>query len=68
MHGDHRLRTLTLVNATTSGALAPLNTLWALYLLRTGKPSAALRYAEAAVDHTARSRTIVRPRAWGRST
>ncbi|MFF7098131.1 MFS transporter [Streptomyces rubradiris] len=35
VHGDHRLRTLTLVNATTSGALALLNTLWALYLLRT---------------------------------
>ncbi|MFC8125944.1 MFS transporter [Streptomyces sp. NPDC057302] len=32
---DHRLRTLTLVNATTSGALALLNTLWALYLLRS---------------------------------
>lgn len=34
MHGDHRLRTLTLVNSTTSFALALLNTLWALYLLR----------------------------------
>ncbi|MEU9190137.1 MFS transporter [Streptomyces sp. NPDC048484] len=33
--GDHRLRTLTLVNATTSAALALLNTLWALYLLRS---------------------------------
>ncbi|WND40743.1 MFS transporter (plasmid) [Streptomyces sp. BB1-1-1] len=32
---DERLRTLTLVNATTSLALALLNTLWALYLLRT---------------------------------
>ncbi|MER6031855.1 MFS transporter [Streptomyces sp. NPDC001851] len=32
---DHRLRTLTLVNATTSAALALLNTLWALYLLRS---------------------------------
>ncbi|WP_331718039.1 MFS transporter (plasmid) [[Kitasatospora] papulosa] len=31
---DHRLRTLTFVNATTSFALALLNTLWALYLLR----------------------------------
>ncbi len=35
MNGDHRLRTLTLVNATTSFALALLNTLWALYLLRS---------------------------------
>ncbi|MFJ1974072.1 MFS transporter [Streptomyces sp. NPDC087903] len=35
VHGDHRLRTLTLVNATTSSALALLNTLWALYLLRS---------------------------------
>ncbi|MEU1776685.1 MFS transporter [Streptomyces sp. NPDC019922] len=35
VHGDERLRTLTLVNATTSFALALLNTLWALYLLRT---------------------------------
>nr|WP_024126441.1 MFS transporter [Streptomyces sp. FR1]AHE39060.1 Transmembrane efflux protein [Streptomyces sp. FR1] len=35
VHGDHRLRTLTLVNATTSAALALLNTLWALYLLRS---------------------------------
>ncbi|MGZ9928318.1 MFS transporter [Streptomyces sp. NC-S4] len=34
VHHDHRLRTLTLVNATTSFALAMLNTLWALYLLR----------------------------------
>lgn len=33
VNGDHRLRTLTLVNATTSFALALLNTLWALYLL-----------------------------------
>lgn len=32
---DHRLRTLTLVNATTSFALALLNTLWALYLLKS---------------------------------
>ncbi|MGZ0198738.1 MFS transporter [Streptomyces sp. RM1] len=32
---DHRLRTLTLVNATTSAALALLNTLWALYLLKS---------------------------------
>ncbi|GAA2531143.1 MULTISPECIES: MFS transporter [Streptomyces] len=30
---DHRLRVLTWVNATTSLALAALNTLWALYLL-----------------------------------
>jgi MFS family permease len=35
VNGDHRLRTLTLVNATTSAALALLNTLWALYLLRS---------------------------------
>nr|WP_203633493.1 MFS transporter [Streptomyces halstedii] len=35
VRGDERLRTLTLVNATTSFALALLNTLWALYLLRT---------------------------------
>ncbi|MFF8903245.1 MFS transporter [Streptomyces lydicus] len=34
MYGDDRLRTLTLVNATTSFALGLLNTLWALYLLR----------------------------------
>ncbi|MFE5517303.1 MFS transporter [Streptomyces virginiae] len=34
VHRDHRLRTLTLVNATTAFALAMLNTLWALYLLR----------------------------------
>ncbi|MER6032002.1 hypothetical protein [Streptomyces sp. NPDC001851] len=32
---DHRLRTLTLVNATTPAAPALLNTLWALYLLRS---------------------------------
>ncbi|MCY0930251.1 MFS transporter [Streptomyces sp. H27-H1] len=31
--GDHRLAVLTAVNATTSFALALLNTLWALYLL-----------------------------------
>ncbi|CAM5671601.1 MFS transporter [Streptomyces atroolivaceus] len=35
VNGDYRLRTLTLVNATTSFALALLNTLWALYLLRS---------------------------------
>lgn len=35
VHHDHRLRTLTLVNATTSAALALLNTLWTLYLLRS---------------------------------
>ncbi|MEV8035007.1 MFS transporter [Streptomyces sp. NPDC086182] len=35
VHHDHRLRTLTMVNATTSAALALLNTLWALYLLRS---------------------------------
>ncbi|MET9895924.1 MFS transporter [Streptomyces sp. NPDC006465] len=35
VHRDHRLRTLTLVNATTSAAPALLNTLWALYLLRS---------------------------------
>ncbi|WP_435057723.1 MFS transporter [Streptomyces sp. bgisy060] len=34
VHGDERLKTLTLVNATTSFALGLLNTLWALYLLR----------------------------------
>ncbi|GAA3368465.1 hypothetical protein GCM10020367_06920 [Streptomyces sannanensis] len=32
---DVTLRTLTLVNATTSFALALMNTLWALFLLRT---------------------------------
>ncbi|MDW6057915.1 hypothetical protein SAZ11_07405 [Streptomyces sp. FXJ1.4098] len=31
-----------------------------------GKPAAALRYAEAAIDHTARSNPLVRARAWGR--
>ncbi|WP_331452072.1 MFS transporter [Streptomyces sp. SS162] len=35
VHGDERLRTLTLVNATTSFALGVLNTLWALHLLRS---------------------------------
>ncbi|MBK3642354.1 MULTISPECIES: MFS transporter [Streptomyces] len=35
VRSDDRLRTLTLVNASTSFALALLNTLWALYLLRT---------------------------------
>lgn len=35
VHGDERLRTLTLVNASTSFALGLLNTLWPLYLLRT---------------------------------
>ncbi|WP_030841472.1 MFS transporter [Streptomyces sp. NRRL S-475] len=35
VNGDHRLRTLTLVNASTSFALALLNTLWGLYLLRS---------------------------------
>lgn len=40
VHGDHRLRVLTWVNATTSFALALLNTLWALYLLRTLSMSA----------------------------
>lgn len=34
VHGDPRLSVLTWVNATTSFALALLNTLWALYLLR----------------------------------
>ncbi|WP_338673876.1 MFS transporter [Streptomyces sp. SCSIO 30461] len=34
VHADHRLMVLTWVNATTSLALALLNTLWALYLLR----------------------------------
>jgi MFS family permease len=42
VHGDHRLRTLTLVNATTSFALALLNTLWALYLLRSLAMSATV--------------------------
>ncbi|MGW3929426.1 hypothetical protein ACWECC_15145 [Streptomyces microflavus] len=32
----------------------------------TGKPAAALRYAEAAVEHTARSSPLARARAWGR--
>ncbi|WP_258038740.1 hypothetical protein [Streptomyces sp. SM12] len=31
-----------------------------------GNPVAAVRYAEAAVDHSARSSSIVRARAWGR--
>ncbi|MEU3862214.1 MFS transporter [Streptomyces sp. NPDC028722] len=35
VHGDEQLRTLTLVNATTFFALGLLNTLWALYLLRS---------------------------------
>ncbi|MDX3025658.1 MFS transporter [Streptomyces acidiscabies] len=35
VRGDDRLWTLTLVNATTSLALGLLNTLWALYLLRS---------------------------------
>ncbi|WP_282697639.1 MFS transporter [Streptomyces sp. CC208A] len=35
VRGDERLLTLTLVNATTSFALGLLNTLWALYLLRS---------------------------------
>ncbi|WP_308369431.1 MULTISPECIES: MFS transporter [unclassified Streptomyces] len=34
VHADQRLSVLTWVNATTSFALALLNTLWALYLLR----------------------------------
>ncbi|MET9835321.1 MFS transporter [Streptomyces sp. NPDC006385] len=33
VHGDERLVTLTLVNATTSFGLGLLNTLWALHLL-----------------------------------
>ncbi|MBY8846243.1 MFS transporter [Streptomyces sp. SP2-10] len=37
---DHRLSVLTWVNATTSLALAVLNTLWALYLLRVLEMSA----------------------------
>ncbi|MCX4825782.1 MFS transporter [Streptomyces sp. NBC_01142] len=40
VYRDHRLRTLTLVNATTSFGLALLNTLWALYLLRALSMSA----------------------------
>ena len=40
VRGDERLWTLTLVNATTSLALGLLNTLWALYLLRTLQMSA----------------------------
>ncbi|MFB7268400.1 MFS transporter, partial [Streptomyces nojiriensis] len=35
VRGDDRLWTLTLVNATNSFALGLLNTLWALYLLRS---------------------------------
>ncbi|MCX4633110.1 MFS transporter [Streptomyces sp. NBC_01443] len=35
VHGDHRLAVLTWVNATTSLALALLNTLWGLYLMRS---------------------------------
>ncbi|MET9778818.1 MFS transporter [Streptomyces sp. NPDC006367] len=35
VRGDDRLWTLTLVNATSSFALGLLNTLWALYLLRS---------------------------------
>ncbi|MEU5148698.1 MFS transporter [Streptomyces yangpuensis] len=35
VHGDPRLSVLTWVNATTSLALAILNTLWGLYLLRS---------------------------------
>ncbi|OII65530.1 MFS transporter [Streptomyces sp. CC53] len=42
VHGDERLLTLTLVNATTSFALGLLNTLWALYLLRTLAVSATV--------------------------
>ncbi|MGW0672594.1 MFS transporter [Streptomyces sp. NPDC002746] len=41
VRGDDRLWTLTLVNATTSFALALLNTLWALYLLRDLEMSAS---------------------------
>lgn len=40
VRGEHRLWTLTLVNSTTSFALGLLNTLWALYLLRTLEMSA----------------------------
>ncbi|MER5549862.1 MFS transporter, partial [Streptomyces sp. NPDC002589] len=35
VYDDERLRTLTLVNAASSFALGMLNTLWALYLLRS---------------------------------
>ncbi|MFF4448232.1 MFS transporter [Streptomyces sp. NPDC001502] len=42
VHADHRLRVLTWVNATTSLALAVLNTLWALYLLRVLEMSATV--------------------------
>ncbi|MGD1220540.1 MFS transporter [Streptomyces krungchingensis] len=35
VHGEPSLWTLTLINSTTSFALGLLNTLWALYLLRT---------------------------------
>ncbi|MFB7255113.1 MFS transporter [Streptomyces nojiriensis] len=40
VHADRRLSVLTWVNATTSLALAVLNTLWALYLLRVLQLSA----------------------------
>ncbi|MFI1436358.1 MFS transporter [Streptomyces lydicus] len=42
VHSDEQLRTLTLVNATASFALGLLNTLWALYLLRTLAVSATV--------------------------
>ncbi|MFE0369382.1 MFS transporter [Streptomyces tendae] len=42
VRGDDRLWTLTLVNATTSFGLGLLNTLWALYLLRTLAMSATV--------------------------
>lgn len=42
VHSNHQLRTLTLVNATTSFGLAVLNTLWALYLLRVLEMSATV--------------------------
>lgn len=42
VHADHRLSVLTWVNATTSFALAMLNTLWALYLLRVLEMSATV--------------------------
>ncbi|MFE7161007.1 MFS transporter [Streptomyces sp. NPDC057636] len=42
VYSDHQLRTLTLVNATTSFGLAVLNTLWALYLLRVLEMSATV--------------------------
>ncbi|NJQ04025.1 hypothetical protein HCN56_00125 [Streptomyces lonarensis] len=49
-------------SATVANALGML----AYQHAATGKPVAALRYAEAAVDQSARSSSVVRARAWGR--